>query len=59
MGGSEFTNISASSKKRKKIKNEKGEGGGNKKIVSGALVGKMLLVRIVKNDKIDAYFKAG
>ena len=26
---------------------------------SGALPGKMLLVRIIKNDIIDAYFKAG
>ena len=25
---------------------------------SGALSGKMLLVRIIKNDKIDAYFIA-
>ncbi len=25
----------------------------------GALSGKMLLVRIVKNNKIDAYFRAG
>ncbi len=26
---------------------------------SGALSGKMLLVRIVKNNKIDAYFRVG
>ena len=26
---------------------------------SGALSGKMLLVRIVENNKIDAYFRAG
>ncbi len=26
---------------------------------SGALSGKMLLVRIVKNNEIDAYFRAG
>ena len=26
---------------------------------SSALSGKMLLVRIVENDKIDAYFRAG
>ncbi len=26
---------------------------------SGALSGKMLLVRIIKNNKIDAYFREG
>ena len=26
---------------------------------SGALSGKMLLVRIIKNNKINAYFRAG
>ncbi len=30
-----------------------------KKRGSGALSGKMLLVRIVENNKIDAYFRAG
>ena len=29
-----------------------------KKFESSALSGKMLLVRIVENDKIDAYFRA-
>ncbi len=28
------------------------------KIGSGALPGKMLLVRIIENNKIDAYFKS-
>ena len=28
-------------------------------IGSGAHSGKMLLVRIIENDKIDAYFRAG
>ena len=30
-----------------------------RKLGSNALFGKMLLVRIVENNKIDAYFKAG
>ena len=30
-----------------------------KKIGSGALSGKKLLVRIIENNKIDAYFRAG
>ena len=30
-----------------------------KHIGSGVLSGKMLLVRIVENNKIDAYFRAG
>ncbi len=30
-----------------------------KKTVSGALSGKLLLVRIVENNIIDAYFRAG
>ena len=29
------------------------------KIGSGALPGKMLLVRIIENNKIDAYFRLG
>ena len=29
------------------------------KIGPGTLSGKMLLVRIIENDKIDAYFRAG
>ena len=29
------------------------------KLGSGALSGKILLVRIVENDKIDAYFRVG
>ncbi len=29
----------------------------NKRFGAGALSGKMLLVRIVENNKIDAYFK--
>ena len=32
---------------------------GKRIIGSGALSGKMLLVRIVENNKIDAYFRAG
>ncbi len=30
-----------------------------KKFGSGALPGKMLLVRIIENNKIDAYFRSG
>ncbi len=31
----------------------------NKSFGSGALSGKILLVRIIENDKIDAYFRSG
>ena len=31
----------------------------NREIGSGALFGKMLLVRITENNKIDAYFRSG
>ncbi len=31
----------------------------NKRIGSGALSGKMLLVRIIENNKIDTYFRTG
>ena len=31
----------------------------NREIGSGALFGKMVLIRIVENNKIDAYFRAG
>ena len=31
----------------------------NKKVVSGPLSVKMLLVRIVEHNKIDAYFRSG
>ncbi len=31
----------------------------NRYIGSGALSGKMLLVRIIENNKIDAYFRSG
>ncbi len=31
----------------------------SKLVGSGALPGKMLLVRIIENNKIDSYFRAG
>ena len=31
----------------------------SKKLGSGALSGKIFLVRIIENNKIDAYFRAG
>ena len=42
------------------IKSLKQISDGSKKFIgSVALFGKVLLVRIVENDKIDAYFRAG
>ena len=38
---------------------EKVKEGIGKKIGSGALSGKVLLLGIVENNKIDAYFRAG
>ena len=51
--------------KDKQTKREKATGGihkfslGTQNSGSGALPGKMLLVRIIENNKIEAYFRSG